>query len=171
LSYGHHSSLFQADLEVRNVSSHKTEKTARNKLVENVCPKCGAPKSSYSCDKCGLIFAKYIPSAEGEPALGLLELWEYVESNWKEAAAHAVFIERAFALNQPAFAARCYRQKGDDPVASTRLAAIVTRLEQAMYASKTEPRQPPSASRIILAAALFILAASVGALLVMSRLR
>jgi hypothetical protein len=156
---------------LETVSSHKSEKTARNNRMKDLCPKCGAPKSKDSCPKCGLVFAKYNATAVEPTPSSLKELWEYVENNWAEAAAHGVFIERAFFLEQPGFAARCYRLKGDDPTAKSRLAHIVCRMEQALLDSRTEPVRSQRTGRTVLLAVLFIVAASIGAFLVINRLR
>ncbi len=133
-------------------------------LMENICPKCGEPKTADSCPKCGLVFARYRPAAFEAVPPGLAELWDHVERHWDEAAAHAAFVERAFFLEQSGFAAHRYRTKGDDPTARAQTARIVSRMEQALLASKTEPLPPRRSSRTALLALLFIAAATAAGL-------
>jgi hypothetical protein len=60
-----------------------------------------------------------------------------LESDWENDAQHDQFVMQCFAEDVPAFAAACYREKGNDPRARRQLDRITTRLLLTMEASRS----------------------------------
>jgi hypothetical protein len=135
--------------------------------VPDVCPKCRTPRDGESCPKCGLVFALFDPARldAGVPA-ALKQLWSHVETGWEDQARHALFVEQALAGGHGGFAAACYRQKGDDPVARRQLERIASRLEQSLVATATPPdARAGAAGRKAIWLLVLLLAAAFAAML------
>jgi hypothetical protein len=115
--------------------------------MEDLCPKCGAPKGGESCARCGVVFAKFDPDALAlDVSPDIAALFAHAEADWSDRARHALFTERALAAGAAGYAAARYRRRGpDDPVAAEQLARIASRLEQALaMSSATDARSGTS---------------------------
>jgi hypothetical protein len=136
--------------------------------MENLCPKCGTQKLADACSKCGLVFKKFNPSVLIDtPSQSLQNLWLHTEQHWEEVPAHALFLERALVEDQAGFAARCYRTKGNDPMATAQLVRIQTRIMQSLMLTKSDPQRMSRGTRFALTLffILFVFAMIIFALL------
>jgi hypothetical protein len=116
------------------------------------CPKCGGavPASVQACPACGLSserFADFARDAlvdEDE----LSALWSACEQAWEDPAAHDAFVAAASASGAFSVAARRYRtalgRRGDDAIASERLARVARMAEAALLARARAQKQPES---------------------------
>jgi hypothetical protein len=143
-----------------------------------MCPKCGAERSGESCPKCGLVFAKFNPEVlERNVPEALKGLFRETSKRWDDDDLHDRFVEQALAAGQVDFAARCYRQRGDDEKARQQLAKIEERmlamaagLAQTMTVSRENVRprgRTPLVTAITLILFLLVLAGFSFALLKM----
>jgi len=89
----------------QNLSQHET------------CPKCEKPKhlDLMDCPYCGVIYKKVAAKAldQGPQAridLQLLNQWEQLLENYNDEKQHEVFIQRALATKNLAFASQQYRK-------------------------------------------------------------
>lgn len=125
--------------------------TVMVELMLEQCPKCGTQKTGESCPTCGLNFAKFDPAImEGTAPEPLIELWGHTMKNWNDRSRHALFVETAIAIDGAGYAASCYRQRSDDPIAKDQLQRIQNRLLQSMTAQKDNRRVHKSKKGLIL---------------------
>ncbi len=75
------------------------------------------------------MFAKFDPAVlDRSVPEEMKALWRELLTEWQDDEAHERFIGRALDLSLGDYAARCYRQRPEDPVARRRLDQIRTRL-------------------------------------------
>jgi hypothetical protein len=113
--------------------------------VSERCPKCGAPRADRFCPKCGLEYERFDPGkVQATIPDSVFTLWENLEKNWDDPAAHALFVEEGLRRDAAGFVASAYREKGDDPIATAQLEKLTVRLIKSLEVQSTAP---PSASR------------------------
>ena len=113
--------------------------------MNECCPKCGAPRAEKFCPKCGLEYDRFNPeNARAAIPDVVYALWQNLEKNWGDPAAHALFVEEGLRRDAAGFVAASYREKGDDPVAVTQLEKLTARLMQSLSAQSSIP---PSEAR------------------------
>ncbi len=130
--------------------------------MQETCPKCNAEKQGEACTRCGLVFSKFKKEVldEGIPE-ELIKLWSEVDENWHEKSRHAIFTERAMALNASGYAAACYRRRGNDPRAKAYIEQLNERLEQMLLVGASPSRKKQTRGRWAVSLFLVILFAGV----------
>lgn len=132
------------------------------------CPKCGHPRADQdACPRCGLLYDRWVEEDDNVPEQ-LQELWGRLGKEWENRELHQEFVTRALALDQLAYAARCYR-KLDDPMAEKQLDALTTIGVQAMQLAEAPARLNPKPFRIIGWAVFIIICLGLATLAFMAR--
>lgn len=115
----------------------------------SACPKCGAPRADLAaCPRCGLVFERWRQRDADAPAPALVALWERVVEKWDDTARHDEFVTAAFESSSLAYAARCYRGRGDE-VAGKQLEKLTLLGVQAMRGAEAPYALTPKVGRII----------------------
>lgn len=106
------------------------------------CPKCSHSQSNQeSCDRCGLVFARWDPERAAAPTDEAAEaLWGAVEKDWSADGKHRAFGDYCTAMGLYAYAAQQYGRARDDaarrPRATAEIAKLATIAEAALAASQ-----------------------------------
>lgn len=127
------------------------------------CPKCHTQYQADACPRCGLILNKWRGHAAREaapPPPQLEATWKNVLENWDKPAAHALFVERCLVAGAADYAAKKYRERGDDPVARGQLEALTARMIQRMTTGtkRTQSRTSRRALRALIVVLLAVAA-------------
>jgi rubredoxin len=119
--------------------------------VSEHCPKCGAPRADRYCPKCGLEYERFDPDkVQAAIPDSVVVLWENLEKNWDDTAAHALFVEEGLRRDAAGFVAASYREKGDDPIATMQLEKLTARLVESLAVqSSAAPATTGSMKQIV----------------------
>jgi hypothetical protein len=89
----------------------------------------------------------------------VVALWENLERNWADPAAHALFVEEGLRRDAAGFVAASYRQKGDDPIAKSQLETLAARLMKSLeIQASAMPPGTASMKRVVYVLLFFIIA-------------
>lgn len=94
------------------------------------CPKCShRQRNAESCDRCGLVFARWDPGKALAPTDEAAEaLWAAVEQDWGADGKHRAFLDYCTAMGLFAYAAQQYGRVRADDARRERAAAEIARL-------------------------------------------
>ncbi len=130
------------------------------------CPKCGFSVTGESCPRCGLVFAKFDPAVlEEDVPRALEQQWADLETNWSDRSAHGLFVQRALEARALGYAARCYRQRGEDQLAQEQIERIGKQMEAMLASTLTPSGRSRKSGRLALVTLLVVAIAAIVALL------